>query len=518
MGLMNLSHEASFQRSAEGSPRALPGKVQLFSGRTAAALTEIQNIRSNCGLPSDRVVRSLSVGNLASMPHLLEAEKQSRLIGTPLTPRSRTPLAGWRPPVPTTQPNSYAWPPPPLPPVADDLNERLARLEARKIANSDAIREQCLEQLREDLQLGRAKAAQGKALEAQVEQCNADWREKFCSLEARFKQEECASAARLEEAMREAGKAQEVIKQLRSSLEEAMRESGKSQEVIRQLHEELQRAKHDGADALEEVRRKSQEDMEKLLREVQAATDSERRAREEMKRNDAEVRKLRNELELQQQVNHKSTMQLQKLQQQSLEQEEELKRVKDSARQRGSAPQIELNQVRTEAEELCMCLKKVTEHRDPLDSDLQQLKMASREKDEECKLRGSYNEEKDRTSLLQSGLQSRQPERMAATRAQIDSNAITLARSIHSAGPSSPMSSVERARQEDHDRFPFGDENSARASQVINVDLTEDNDDAPISKEYASGISYTIADRKEFSTTIETWHTTVEVDVRDDGY
>jgi chromosome segregation ATPase len=300
------------------------------------------------------------------------------------------------------------WPPPPLPPINNELSARLEALEAQQGSAQEVAREKKLEQLRAELQNAQDSASECKRLELQLEQCNNEWRYKFDALEGRYKHGEAAGSRRMEEAVREAElKGQEELAVLRLELQAVKDESGRTYHDHQASQDEISRLRHD----------------------VQAARDAEQMLKGQIAEQALEILKLRENDEKYREDVSLKTDKLRGLERSNKDLLEELEREKAGARDRSMDAdsqrrqlELTLEQIRDQAEELKINLQRVTQQRDRLDSDLQSLKKAAEQRHEECEqLRKTIREQQYGAKSLQLELQSRKAQNSAdASKAQLE--------------------------------------------------------------------------------------------------
>jgi len=273
-------------------------------------------------------------------------------------------------------------------------------------------------------------------------------------------------------------------------VEEAVRDAElRAREQAGQLRAELEAVRAESERSLADVQRRGQEEIERLRREVQAARDAEQRAREESQRRDLELTTLRGDLEQQQEGTSRSAEQLRKLEQRAQDMEEELRRERALARQRGSAVteqrrsfEVQLSTVTGETEDLRRQLREVTVQRDGLDSDMNHLKNANSQREDECKqLRSSITQEKQTVKLLQAELQTRQAEVTAVgARAQFETDTMITRTSVNGSRDVSPSPRNTGGFERNfRDSFKETSTRSSAQTQMIDVDLTDDQGASP---------------------------------------
>jgi len=438
--------------------------VQRFPSYGAGSLTNdaqgflsVQRGRQQFVVPPERPLMPRRFNDegqphIASLAGSISMPQLPRTQSVPITPNSRTNLTDYRPasatgfvpvrqsisPFPArTVMASYpcpVWPPPPLPPVSGDLLGRLEALEIQKNQGVNNMREQHLEQLRSELERAQASASQCKNLELELETCNATWKLKFEALELRWVEDEAAAARSVEEAMRAA--------ELRTL------------ETTTRLRDELQAARAEGDLALEDGLSQGKREVEQLRHELQMARDAEQRSREEAERRNVQISQVRFDLDQQTDQNFQSAEQLLKLEQRARGMEEDLRNERASAMHRGTAVseqqrtyQVEMTRISSEGDELRLRLNEVIQDREKADLEFQRLQRANSQKEEECKkLKNEIQVEKDHARLLQKELQTAKAEaNNAAARAKLESDAVSIRRSISSTQNPVVRNSVSRA-------------------------------------------------------------------------
>jgi len=197
-------------------------------------------------------------------------------------------------------------------------------------------------------------------------------------------------------------------------------------------------------------------------------------------------------LQQHQDSNHKSAERLQILEQRTRDSEEELLRERAFAKKRGIAVDAqqqsherEMSRISTATDELHSKLREVTFHRDQLSSDLQHLKDANTQREEECKkLRNSIHIEKDQVKILHAELQTAKVEVSNAalrTQHQVGGNQ-SVAESIRTSSTTvtstqapvvtSSFSGGTTRTTDMRTSQIHGFE--SQTSQMFNIDLTED--------------------------------------------
>lgn len=366
------------------------------------------------------------------------------------------------------------WPPPPLPPVNCELSARLEALEAQRISSIETMRDRRIQELSSELSISKAATAQCKTLEAELEKCNKDWKEKCDALEERLRANEGSVARRIDEAIRDV--------ELRAK------------EEHERLRLELQAVRGEDARARDAANQRAQAELERLRSELQVARDVERRTRDEAQQRELDGSRLRREVEELKEEVSRAAEQLRTSDRNVQELTEQLEVEKDQFSQHSS-----------EIEELRKRLRIVSEQRDQLDSDVGHLKRANAQRDEEClQLRASVREEQNAVKLLQKEIETRKAEAsMAMARAKLTSDSERIRRlsgevSVSEVSPMSRATSlasradlVEVRESEVRKASAVSARDSSSSAQMFDVDLTSEQD-LPISRNSMGGLDLAI--------------------------
>jgi len=345
-------------------------------------------------------------------------QTRTRAISTPSTP---TQTVYYRPvnrvvsPVLVTTTSvpfaTSVTPPPPIPPVSSELTARIDKLEEQRVSIEDAC-EQRVQQLKAELHAAQVSALQGQMREVEVEQNNAEWKERLQTLETRMRAEQGAAVLRVEEAMRQRAEELSSDSALRwqSERERLLADLQAAREALRRA-EEQQRRFHDDAERLRGELLGLRSSEQSACAEAQRGQSAGERAQEDLRQLRAEARRLSERLAAAERRAQDVTLELEGEKASS-------RQAKAALQEQRAAGESRLNQARAKIEELRRHLAEAEAARDVASTDLAHLRKANGLRAQEAQgLRQALQEEARTVEILQlqvEALKDAEPPRPAA--------------------------------------------------------------------------------------------------------
>jgi len=427
--------------------------IQTELQNVKALRTELELVKAGLEQPSQTGIDTIRQ-ELETVKADLERPKRGRSV--PVTPRVYYRPVCYQPMSPMVPIQPAVWAPPPLPPVSTELTARLDALEVQRV---DKARELRVEQLRQELLSSQASAAQRRALEVQLENSSAEWRERVEVLETKHRQDQATLNLRAEEEMRAREEADRLRIELQASRDAEARQREENDRLrvdvqeLDRLRVELQVARDADKNNFDLQLRRLQEDNERLRIEIQTIRDTELRTRGELQRDAADVDRLQQELQRQGEEARRNADKVQMSERRIVELSSEMDGLRQGER-RGS---LTLQDIRRQ-------LQVVIGERDVALSDVGHLKKANAQREAEARnLRQSLQEEQNAINLMKKENE-------------------TLRAELQMVNARLRLVEDETRNRQIQDTITTKVYETRSSSPVINVDLT-DNRDSMVRKE-----------------------------------